>query len=88
MKARQPCTVVPYAAEHLEDVSLIDRLCFIDPWFKRSFMEELSADCALNLVAVSPMIPCTRWAIVWPGLLLTNVLLTGWLCTPTINATA
>jgi len=54
MKFRQPCTVVPYAAEHLEDVSLIDRLCFIDPWFKRAFMDELNADCALNLVAVSP----------------------------------
>ena len=54
MKARQPCTVIPYAAKHLEDVSLIDRLCFIDPWFKRSFMEELSTDCALNLVAVNP----------------------------------
>jgi ribosomal-protein-alanine N-acetyltransferase len=52
MKFRQPCTVVPYAAEHLEDVSLIDRLCFIDPWFKRSFMDELNADCALNLVAI------------------------------------
>jgi len=54
MKFRQPCTVVPYTAEHLEDVSLIDRLCFIDPWFKRSFMDELNADCALNLVAVGP----------------------------------
>jgi ribosomal-protein-alanine N-acetyltransferase len=54
MKFRQPCTIVSYAAEHLEDVSLIDRLCFIDPWFKRSFMDELNADHALSLVAVSP----------------------------------
>lgn len=54
MKYRQPCTVVPYTVEHLEDVSLIDRLCFIDPWFKRAFRDELSADCAMNLVAVGP----------------------------------
>ena len=53
MSVQKPCTVVPYAAEHLEDISLIDRICFIDPWFKRAFIEELTAPCALNLIAVS-----------------------------------
>ena len=53
MNARQSCTLVPYAAKHLEDVSQIDKRCFIDPWFKRSFIDELTAPCALNLVAVS-----------------------------------
>ncbi len=53
MNARQDVTVLPYAAKHLEVVNLIDRLCFIDPWLKRSFIEELSTPCALNLVALS-----------------------------------
>lgn len=53
MNVRQACSIIPYTAKHLEDVSLIDKRCFIDPWFKRSFIEELSAPCALNLVAVS-----------------------------------
>jgi ribosomal-protein-alanine N-acetyltransferase len=53
MNALQTCAIIPYTAKHLEDVSLMDRLCFIDPWFKRSFIEELSAPCALNLVAIS-----------------------------------
>jgi len=54
MNAPQSCTIVPYAAEYLEDVGLIDRQCFIDPWLKRSFIEELNAPCAYNYVAVSP----------------------------------
>ncbi len=53
MNALQTCAIIPYTAKHLEDVSLMDKLCFIDPWFKRAFLEELSAPCALNLVAVS-----------------------------------
>jgi ribosomal-protein-alanine N-acetyltransferase len=53
MNARQSCTLVPYAAEHLEGVSQIDKRCFIDPWFKRAFIDKLNAPCALNLVAVS-----------------------------------
>jgi ribosomal-protein-alanine N-acetyltransferase len=50
----QPCTVAPYAAVHVEAVSLIDKQCFIDPWLKRSFIEELNAPCSLNLVATAP----------------------------------
>lgn len=53
MHAKQTCTIIPYTAKHLEDVSRIDRLCFIDPWFKRAFIEELTAPRALNLVAVN-----------------------------------
>ena len=51
MSARQACTVTPYRSEHIEDAWLIDRLCFVDPWLKRSFIEELKAACALNRVA-------------------------------------
>ena len=54
MDALQPCIVAPYAAEHIEAVSLIDKQCFIDPWLKRSFIEELNAPCSLNLVATAP----------------------------------
>jgi len=53
MNTLQGFTVMPYTAKHLEDVSRIDKLCFIDPWFKRAFIEELTSRCALNLVAVN-----------------------------------
>ncbi len=59
MNAREICTVIPYTEKHLEEVSLIDRLCFIDPWFKRAFIEELSAPRAMNLVAVNHDFTCT-----------------------------
>lgn len=45
------CAVVPYCTDHTEDVWLIDRLCFVDPWLKRTFIGELEAACALNRVA-------------------------------------
>jgi len=54
MTASQPCSIVPLAASHIEDISQIDKLCFVDPWLKRTFIEELSAPCTLNLVAVAP----------------------------------
>ena len=54
MDALLPCTIAPYAAVHVETVSLIDKQCFIDPWLKRSFIEELNAPCSLNLVATAP----------------------------------
>lgn len=47
------CTVIPYGTEHVENVWLIDRLCFVDPWLKRTFFEEFKAVCGLNRVAVS-----------------------------------
>lgn len=59
MKDRQDCTVVPYCAEHVENVWAIDRLCFADPWIKRTFIEELDACCALNRVAADAC-DCSR----------------------------
>ncbi len=54
MNSLYTCTVVAYCADIIEDVCRIDRLCFNDTWLKRSFIEELNAACAVNLVAVAP----------------------------------
>jgi ribosomal-protein-alanine N-acetyltransferase len=51
MNAAPACAVTAYRSEHIEDTWLIDRLCFEDPWLKRSLIEELDAACALNRVA-------------------------------------
>lgn len=47
------CTIVSYCPGHVEEVSAIDRVCFVDPWLKRTFIEELNAPCSLNRVALS-----------------------------------
>jgi len=57
MNGSTPCRIEPYCAAHVEDVCRIDRLCFIDPWLKRSFIEESEAPGAVSGVALPPNDP-------------------------------
>jgi len=51
MSAPRTAVIIPYRTSHVEDVWLIDRLCFVDPWLKRSFLAECEPLGALNRVA-------------------------------------
>ena len=46
--------IVPMAAEHLEWLEQLERMCFSRPWSKKMLAEELDNQCAAFLVAVEP----------------------------------
>ena len=59
-------TIVPMAAEHLDRLAQLERMCFSRPWSKKMLAEELDNQCAAFLVAVEPE---TEKVIGYAGLL-------------------
>ena len=58
--------IVPMAAEHLDRLEQLERMCFSRPWSKKMLAEELDNRCAAFLVAVEPE---TEKAVGYAGLL-------------------
>lgn len=58
--------IVPMAAEHLDRLEQLERMCFSRPWSKKMLAEELDNQCAAFLVAVEPG---TEKAVGYAGLL-------------------
>ena len=58
--------IVPMAAEHLDRLEQLERMCFSRPWPKKMLAEELDNQCAAFLVAVEPE---TEKAVGYAGLL-------------------
>ena len=58
--------IVPMAAEHLDRLEQLERMCFSRPWSKKMLAEELDNQCAAPLVAVEPE---TEKAVGYAGLL-------------------
>ena len=58
--------IVPMAAEHLDRLEQVERMCFSRPWSKKMLAEELDNQCAAFLVAVEPE---TEKAVGYAGLL-------------------
>ncbi len=58
--------IVPMAAEHLDRLEQLERMCFSRPWSKKMPAEELDNQCAAFLVAVEPE---TEKAVGYAGLL-------------------
>ena len=58
--------IVPMAAEHLDRLEQLERMCFSRPWSKKKLAEELDNQCAAFLVAVEPE---TEKAVGYAGLL-------------------
>lgn len=58
--------IVPMAAEHLDRLEQLERMCFSHPWSKKMLAEELDNQCAAFLVAVEPE---TEKAVGYAGLL-------------------
>ena len=58
--------IVPMAAEHLDRLEQLERMCFSRPWSKKMLAEELDNQCAAFLVAVEPE---TEKAVGYAGLL-------------------
>lgn len=58
--------IVPMAAEHLDRLEQLERMCFSRPWSKKMLAEELNNQCAAFLVAVEPE---TEKAVGYAGLL-------------------
>ena len=58
--------IVPMAAEHLDRLEQLERMCFSRPWSKKMLAEELDNQCAAFLVAVEPE---TEKVIGYAGLL-------------------
>ena len=58
--------IVPRAAEHLDRLEQLERMCFSRPWSKKMLAEELDNQCAAFLVAVEPE---TEKAVGYAGLL-------------------
>lgn len=58
--------IVPMAAEHLDRLEHLERMCFSRPWSKKMLAEELDNQCAAFLVAVEPE---TEKAVGYAGLL-------------------
>ena len=58
--------IVPMAAEHLDRLEQLERMCFSRPWSKKMQAEELDNQCAAFLVAVEPE---TEKAVGYAGLL-------------------
>lgn len=58
--------IVPMAAEHLDRLEQLERMCFSRPWSKKMMAEELDNQCAAFLVAVEPE---TEKAVGYAGLL-------------------
>ncbi len=44
--------IVPMTAEHLDEVTALERVCFSDPWSRNMLAEELDNDLAAFLVAL------------------------------------
>lgn len=59
--------IVPMAAEHLDRLEQLERMCFSRPWSKKMLAEELDNQCAAFLVAVEPE---TEKAVGYAGLLM------------------
>ncbi len=57
--------IVPMAAEHLDRLEQLERMCFSRPWSKKMLAEELDNQCAAFLVAVEPE---TEKAVGYAGL--------------------
>ena len=47
-------TIVPMAAEHLDRLAQLERMCFSRPWSQKMLAEELDNQCAAFLVALEP----------------------------------
>ena len=58
--------IVPMAAEHLDRLEQLERMCFSRPWSKKMLAEELDNQGAAFLVAVEPE---TEKAVGYAGLL-------------------
>ena len=58
--------IVPMAAEHLDRLEQLERMCFSRPWSKKMLAEELDNQCAAFLVAVELE---TEKAVGYAGLL-------------------
>ena len=58
--------IVPMAAEHLDRLEQLERMCFSRPWSKKMLAEELDNQCAAFLVALEPE---TEKVIGYAGLL-------------------
>lgn len=58
--------IVPMAAEHLDRLEQLERMCFSRPWSKKMLAEELDNQCAAFLVAVESE---TEKAVGYAGLL-------------------
>ena len=58
--------IVSMAAEHLDRLEQLERMCFSRPWSKKMLAEELDNQCAAFLVAVEPE---TEKAVGYAGLL-------------------
>lgn len=58
--------IVPMAAEHLDRLEQLERMCFSRPWSKKMLAEKLDNQCAAFLVAVEPE---TEKAVGYAGLL-------------------
>ena len=58
--------IVPMAAEHLDRLEQLERMCVSRPWSKKMLAEELDNQCAAFLVAVEPE---TEKAVGYAGLL-------------------
>lgn len=61
--------IVPMAAEHLDRLEQLERMCFSRPWSKKMLAEELDNQCAAFLVAVEPE---TEKAVGYAGLLVVD----------------
>ena len=46
--------IVPMAAEHLDRLAQLERMCFSRPWSQKMLAEELDNQCAAFLVALEP----------------------------------
>ena len=58
--------IIPMAAEHLDRLEQLERMCFSRPWSKKMLAEELDNQCAAFLVALEPE---TEKAVGYAGLL-------------------
>ena len=61
--------IVPMAAEHLDRLEQLERMCFSRPWSKKMLAEELDNQCAAFLVAVEPE---TEQPVGYAGLVFDN----------------
>ena len=46
--------IVPMTSAHLEQIEALEKICFSDPWSRKTLEDMVSNESAVNLAAVDP----------------------------------
>ena len=47
-------TIVPITDTHLEQIEALEKICFSDPWSRKTLEDIVANESAVNLAAVDP----------------------------------